>query len=73
MHVKIETGLCRASAALERHKDSKKKAKDRASGDEKKEWGKFYYTNFELLPPEKEAGTPMPTRMDFYRSQKLAV
>lgn len=70
---KVKTGECRGTVALERHKDGLKKAKDRAKAEERREWGKFYYVEFDLLPPEKEAGTKMPTREDFYTSRKNAV
>lgn len=66
LHFKVKTGECRGALALERHKDAKKPAKDRAKKDEKAEWGKFYFTEVDLLPVEKDAGTPMPTRKDFY-------
>lgn len=70
IHAKVKVGECRGTVALEKHKDGQKKPKDRAKPEDRKEWGKFYYVEFDLLPPEKEAGTPMPTRKDFYEGLK---
>lgn len=62
---KVREETCHATRALERHKDNQKKAADRAKGDDKKLWGKFFYTVPELLPNEKAEGAVLPTRKDF--------
>lgn len=68
IHFKVKNVTCNATRALERYKDDKKKGKDKASPEEKKNWGTSFYTEVDLLPLEKEAGTPMPTRKDYFDS-----
>lgn len=66
---KVHKEACHATKALEEYKDSKKPRGERAKAEDKKHWGEFYYTEPELLPPEKEAGTLMPKRSDFFKEK----
>lgn len=69
IHFKPKQATCYATKALEAAKDRAKPVKERAKGDAKKDWGKFWYTEVDVLPIEKEAGTKLPTRREYYESQ----
>lgn len=70
IYASVKTGECRGAKALEKYKDSKKSAKDRAKKEEAREWGKSYFVEFDLLPIEKADGKTMPTRKDYYEGLK---
>ena len=65
---KSKQTTCQATRALENTKDSKKPQKDRAKADEKKEWGRFWYTEVDINPVEKAAGVKLPGRDEYYKS-----
>jgi len=69
IHFKVKQTTCQATRALERYKDGKKKAKDRASKEDAKDWGTSYYTEVGLLPIEAEAGAKMPTRKEYFEEE----
>lgn len=58
-HWKVKTDKCRATYALEEYKDAKRPKDQRASREDKQEWGVYEYTTRARLPqfsdePEEE-------------------
>ena len=57
----VKEEICHATRKLEFVKDNKKKVKERASKEDRNNFGKFYYALPKLYPFEDK----MPTRDDF--------
>ena len=65
----VKEEICYATQKLERVKDVKKKPKERASKEDRANFGKFYYTIPKLYPFEDE----MPTRKDYIAEKERLV
>lgn len=65
----VKTDVCRATKALEDYKNLKKKPSERAKSEDKRDWGKFFYTTPTLLPFEDT----MPNRKEFYEEKARLV
>lgn len=53
---KVSKTTCQATRALEQYKDGKKKPKERANAEDRKDWGSSYYTEVGLLAQRLKPG-----------------
>ena len=63
---KVKSDVCYAEKALEEHRVSQMKSKDRAEAKKNKaEWGRFFFTQ-PYNPPNVDAA--LPTRTEYYET-----
>lgn len=66
---RVKSEVCYASKAIEEYRDSAAPKGSKASKEDRKNWGKYLYTEAELLPFEKDNGKELPKRSDYLREK----